>query len=57
MQHTTGNDVLKDCVGWGKWALHREGFNPPVGPMQPVTEGEHPMVALDDPILGSKKTY
>lgn len=41
----------------GGWAIHREGFNPPVGPMQPVNPGEHGMVTIDDPILSSKMTY
>ena len=50
-----GVDAMKTqrLKGWAWW---REGFNPRVGPMQPVNEGEHAMVAIEDPILGSNKS-
>lgn len=62
MQRTTGNkrslfDELIEGLPLGKWAIHREGFNPSIGPTCRVTEdGEHGMVTIDDPILGSKMT-
>jgi len=56
MQRITGNRASKWFSGWeSPWARIREGFNPPVGPMQPVAEGKHAMVAIDDPIFGSNK--